>query len=236
MKIYISILFIALISLCSCRKFTWDNPNDTINPKTEPASLKNGLVAYYPFNGNANDESGNGYNAISEGASLTVDRKGNLNNAYSFKDGVMSINLNSTNFEKDFTISIWAQLDEMLTTDPCLINSEFLSIMYSGNSIYSFLFTNIGIVGAFSAAVDYTKWHNITLMRKSDSTRFFLNGTFLGYTPIQKSVLYPSNRIYLGRINGNTNPPNFRFKGKLDDIRFYNRALTQEEITYLANN
>jgi hypothetical protein len=108
--------------------------------------------------------------------------------------------------------------------------------MYSGNSIYSFLFTNIGIVGAFSAAVDYTKWHNITLMRKSDSTRFFLNGTYLGYTPIQKSVLYPSNRIYLGRINGNTNPPNFRFKGKLDDIWVYNRALTQEEITYLANN
>jgi len=46
-------------------------------------NLDSGLVAHYPFNGNANDESGNG-------ATLTTDRFGNANKAYSF-DGVKNI-------------------------------------------------------------------------------------------------------------------------------------------------
>ena len=47
----------------------------------------NGLVGYWPFNGNANDESGNGNNGTVNGATLTTDRFGNANSAYSF-DGV----------------------------------------------------------------------------------------------------------------------------------------------------
>ena len=46
--------------------------------------LKKGLVAYYPFSGNANDKSGNGNNGTVYGASLTTDRNGELNRAYSF--------------------------------------------------------------------------------------------------------------------------------------------------------
>ena len=47
----------------------------------------NGLVGWWPFNGNANDESGNGNNGTVNGATLTADRFGNANSAYSF-DGV----------------------------------------------------------------------------------------------------------------------------------------------------
>ena len=50
------------------------------------ADLNDGLVAYYPFNGNANDESGNGYNGTVYGATLTYDRFGNPNSAYSFNE------------------------------------------------------------------------------------------------------------------------------------------------------
>jgi hypothetical protein len=66
-------LILILDSSLSCRKFVWDNPNDTINPKTEPASLKDGLVAYYPFSGNANDVSRNGNNETVFGATLVED-------------------------------------------------------------------------------------------------------------------------------------------------------------------
>ena len=47
----------------------------------------NGLVGYWPFNGNANDESGNGNHGTVNGATLTTDRNGNANAAYSF-DGI----------------------------------------------------------------------------------------------------------------------------------------------------
>jgi len=66
-------LILILVSSLFCRKFVWDNPNDTINSKTEPASLKDGLVAYYPYSGNANDESGNGNNGTVFGATLVED-------------------------------------------------------------------------------------------------------------------------------------------------------------------
>src|SRR5450631_3327069 len=46
--------------------------------------LTNGLVAYYPFNGNANDASGSGINGTVNGATLTQDRFGIANAAYSF--------------------------------------------------------------------------------------------------------------------------------------------------------
>ena len=51
------------------------------------ATLNDGLVAYYPFNGNANDESGNRNDGIVHGATLTTDRNGNAASAYVF-DGV----------------------------------------------------------------------------------------------------------------------------------------------------
>ena len=51
------------------------------------SSLSEGLVAYYPFNGNANDESGNGNDGTVNGAALTEDRFGNTDSAYRF-DGM----------------------------------------------------------------------------------------------------------------------------------------------------
>ena len=50
--------------------------------RKEPEFLKQGLVAYYPFNGNAKDESGNGYDGIVNGAALGRDRHGVADKAY----------------------------------------------------------------------------------------------------------------------------------------------------------
>src|SRR6185436_5235414 len=48
------------------------------------AALDDGLIAHYPFNGNANDASTNGNNGTVVGAQLTTDRNGNPNQAYLF--------------------------------------------------------------------------------------------------------------------------------------------------------
>ena len=58
-----------------------------------------GLVGYWPFNGNANDESGNGNNGTVNGATLTTDRFGNAGKAYGF-DGNQSKNSNSRCWRK----------------------------------------------------------------------------------------------------------------------------------------
>ena len=74
-----------------------------------PANLQQGLVAYYPFNGNANDESGNGNNGTVNGATLTEDRFGNANGAYSF-DGNDWIDATDNGFPNGisgYTFSAW---------------------------------------------------------------------------------------------------------------------------------
>ena len=70
----------------------------------------NGLVGWWPFNGNANDESGNGNNGTVNGATLTTDRNGVANKAYSF-DGIddfittNNITTNNTNWSVSFWYS-----------------------------------------------------------------------------------------------------------------------------------
>ena len=79
-------LFLIMISVFSCSR-EWRNPlgpdedNDSISLPTD------GLVAWYPFNGNANAESWNGNDGVINGPVLTSDRFNNATNAYSF-DGL----------------------------------------------------------------------------------------------------------------------------------------------------
>ena len=75
-----------------------------------------GLVAHYPFNGNANDESTNSNDGTVNGATLTTDRFGNANSAYSF-DGVDDFidcgNGGSLQFDSYITFSAWIKAESI---------------------------------------------------------------------------------------------------------------------------
>ena len=66
----------------------------------------NGLVGWWPFNGNANDESGNGNNGTVNGATLTTDRFGNVNKSYNF-DGNDDIVIPAISQNSNWTICFW---------------------------------------------------------------------------------------------------------------------------------
>jgi hypothetical protein len=68
----------------------------------------NGLIGYWPFNGNANDESGNNNNGTVNGATLTNDRFGNANKAYAF-DGVNDKIVSTINnpLQANWSVSFW---------------------------------------------------------------------------------------------------------------------------------
>lgn len=75
--------------------------------------ITNGLVAYYPFAGNANDESGNGMNGSVTSAVLTADRFGRANSAYQFSGTsyILVAYDSRLNFAGDFTVSCWVWVD-----------------------------------------------------------------------------------------------------------------------------
>jgi hypothetical protein len=91
-------LFVSLVSL----------------PANGQTFLTNGLVAYYPFNGDSKDESGHGRSLTNNGAILTADKFGNPNSAYSF-NGASSILIQTNETDSlvlrdSFTVSCWVNI------------------------------------------------------------------------------------------------------------------------------
>ncbi len=88
--------------------------------------LTNGLLAYYPFNGNANDASGNGHNGTVNGAVLTADRFGIPNQAYYFDGASAYITspLNGAVFQGDFTASVWINAHDFAGVWPDILHEQ----------------------------------------------------------------------------------------------------------------
>ncbi len=107
MKHTISFLsFFALLLTFSCMKTT----GQITSKRQLPLNLQNGLVAFYPFNGNAGDSSGNGNHGLPEGAQLTTDRFNNSNAAYAFSPStsiILSRPIMALSGVRQFTISFW---------------------------------------------------------------------------------------------------------------------------------
>ncbi|MCK9426589.1 MAG: FG-GAP-like repeat-containing protein [Ignavibacteriaceae bacterium] len=209
-------------------------------------SLQTGLVAYYPFNGNANDESGNGLNGTNNGATPTTDRFGNAGKAYAF-DGISSyIDIGDQGDINDFTISIWFNcLDNSKT--PFLVgagnsNNEILDLRVENTGTLHYLvsrFTANSQEGYLDFQVPLQRWNHAVITRVGGTVKLYFNGqtgtivltmnegSLDGAINLHKSLVIGANN-YL------PNKTDF-FPGSLDDIRIYNRALTQAEINLLFN-
>jgi hypothetical protein len=241
-RIIILLLWSTLI--IACRKFVWDNPNDGINQDKEPASLKDGLLAYYPFNANANDESGNGNNGSVNGATLVTDRFNKINSAYTF-DGIddwIAINGSSSFNSQNISLSIW--IDNSV---PFSVNNQFLVCGSSTIAPWAFGFDVAGNLGvyknqgcgqfvnnSFSKRSEQSKWNNYVIIFSGTQCILYVNGMLI--ETIQSSSINgacTTNALNIGR---DVYLQSEYFKGSLDDVRIYNRGLTQTEITYLATH
>jgi hypothetical protein len=99
-------------------------------------NFQNSLVAYYPFNGNANDESGNGLNATVNGATLTSDRFGKSNSAYNFTTNQDIDVPNSENKNLyPVTISLWYKSSEFTANTYGNIFSKYVATSWNGMQI-----------------------------------------------------------------------------------------------------
>ena len=217
----------------------------------------NGLVCWFPFNGNANDESGNGKNGVVNGATLTSDRFGKINSAYNFSGTTNDITLsNSQNLvNTSFTVSAWGTLDNLTPTEAdAVVIGQFngqntgdrkwlFGYRATGNQkgITYYLFDNLGNCPNNSFSTNWTpqtaEWYNVTwVFNSGNSIKTYINGVL--HTTLSTTLTSfnsTSNNILTKIGNGisaNT-PRNIPWNGKLDDIGIWNRALTQNEIEKL---
>ena len=207
-------------------------------------SLQNGLVGYWPFCGNANDDSGNGFNGTVNGATLTTDRFGNGNSSYEFNGTSNKINFGSSQSLinlSDFTYSVWINRNPNCANDAIVISN------YGGNWAGNILFGKLvsssngqirlhklnQIIGSETSVTD-SEWINLVAVKEMNSIKIYKNGILIQTTDLSNfvSVNNTSFPFVIGSSGwSNTN----YFKGKIDDLGVWNRALTTNEISSLYN-
>ncbi|MBN2480760.1 MAG: hypothetical protein JXB19_03400, partial [Bacteroidales bacterium] len=210
---------------------------DFVNTQLPPPTK--GLVAYYPFNGNANDESGNGYDGTVCGATLTNDRFGMANKAYLFtaaNSNHITINSSVGNFGlSNFTISAWVKRNseagyEIFTQRSAPFrNSSWWELGWGS----FFVNENLAYESTVNINVEDTLrnnvWYHFVGVRDTTTVKFYLNGVLLDTNTTQQ-ILNIDNQTNAEIGCHFFESPLQCFDGIIDDIRLYNRALSDTEI------
>ena len=211
-------------------------------------NLTNGLIAYYPFNGNANDASGNANNGTVNGATLGTDRFGNANSSYNFNGNTITAAV-MHKLEEDFTISIWFEsnlsLSNLLTWTGEAFPSDFdyLRIRYfeplgtptfrseiqkrptsSGSACESH--DADFLASLINSGVNFQHY---VLVREADSMFVFLNNIKVSGTSAVFTVCTTQDSLKDITLGSGG------FNAGMDDIMIYNRAINTAEIDSIFN-
>ena len=234
----------------------------TITMAQVPSYVPNtGLVGWWPFTGNAIDSSGNGNNGTVNGATLTSDRFGNPNCAYSFNGNTDFIGtpIVQSNLS-EYSVSMWFKTTNggwmFKGSRDCVggvgsrldIDPSTFKLLYGSD--------DMGYTDGSMTSNSYNDnlWHNVigvwngTGNALIDPNQFsvYVDGIFVsqvlatsvgnggigGHRPIPMSG---TSNCAFGQKNCSA-PGSDNFDGVMDDIGVWNRALTQQEITDLYNS
>ncbi|MFA3784100.1 LamG-like jellyroll fold domain-containing protein [Melioribacteraceae bacterium 4301-Me] len=200
------------------------------------------LIAFYPFNGNANDESGNGNDGIVSGATFTNDRFNNPFSALSFDgidDKVQIKNSAFLNFQNAITISFWMKLNQLPTKEVYIISHGSWDRRYkvsisskklrwtiktdkSGNQILDLDSQSI---------IDANKLYHCVVIYTGSDAEIWLNGELDSFTSWSGKLLTSDVDLTIAQML--PLDANYNFKGVLDDIRIYDYTLLPQEIENL---
>ena len=219
----------------------------------------NGLVGWWPFNGNANDESGNGNNGIVMGPNLTSDRFGNNASAFDFNynNAVFSqqnqevyIPYNPMLNVPNITVSYWIFARQYFWSgNPNLsVNITRFEYGYSNpnGQVWGIGYNDSQILGGLngpsgggsytainSTAINLNSWNNIVMTYDGSAINLYMNSILIASMPHNLSMNISGNS---GISIGENNSANGYWQytdGKIDDIGIWNRALTACEIQNL---
>ncbi len=213
----------------------------------QPAFLKDGLVAYYPFNGNANDESGNGNNGFSNTALLAKDRFGRGDASYYF-NGLNSCIQVGDSFNlrpSTFTVSAWVLgnnyngFNQIITKNAGVGKTESINLVINNNNGWN-LTAQVGSPTAYGtllrspSSISESAWHQVvfTFAGAGQAQSIFLDGKLLSKNIASDSVVYDNSPWTIG-AQFESQKLSYFFDGNIDDVRIYNRALSDAEVKAL---
>lgn len=206
----------------------------------------NGLVAFYPFDGNANDVSGNNNHAAVNGPTLTSDRHMSPSSAYLFNgtNNFMAVNLTTT-LTANWTISGWYKINGGNSFNAYYSfglgftpNANGFGFGGTAHTCYPMQYGMYdgGIGPGCQAAQslhgnitpDYNEWMHVVLVKSSTTYSFYFNGVFdnsASLTPIAVG------NFVIGKRSDNI----LYYKGVMDEIGIWDRELTPAEIEAISS-
>lgn len=209
-------------------------------------NLNAGLLACYPFTGNANDQSGNGHHGNVMGPILTMDRFGISNAAYQY-DGVddyINIGALSTfTSSSSFSISVWIQPNQVkLQTILMAMPDEFADrfnamAYYSHNGVSSTIwdFGNCTAGGRliFVGTAFSNAWqHYVYTINPATGMNVYKNGVLDLTQSTSSNCINRQRNLWIGGGFDAAYAP-FYFDGVIDDMRLYDREITPAEAAAL---
>lgn len=236
-------------------KITVENTVNTVSVSclvTVIDSLRKGLIAYYPFNGTVGDSSGNGNNGTAFNITTVANRFGtansacyfNGNNSYITVQDNQKLRLNNT----DFTLNAWVYIENYGYSYGSSIFSKRIAGYNNGWS-WDIAGYGSGIPGLMSygpgggsvnaisnSGVSTQNWHMLTTVYTYNDLQlsFYIDGVL---NTRVSNILVPNPDInvlmYIGKDNPEANSEGYFFKGSLDDLRIYGRALKANAIKKL---
>jgi hypothetical protein len=206
---------------------------------------ESGLIGYYPFTENATDRSGKCVNGIVNGADLTIDRFNYADRAYHFEGTTNSyIEIPGSSFaNNEYSFSAWVQTESIP-----VVGDSYMILSLGGDDFkdHGFFIRN-EVWGTGGYNTDNTsnlmysqnppvigQWTHLVVTRSKTKAQFYVDGQLANELNYSASLLpfYSNNMMLTLSIRHNLISP---FKGDIDDVRIYNRALTNTEVGDLYN-
>jgi hypothetical protein len=207
--------------------------------RLKPNHHADAVAAYYPFNGNASNDTGKGFDGVLYGGvTSTVNRFGDFAGAFAFNGVDAYIELQDS-FDAsldDFSIGLWIRSHSpaRMTAFSCRSAHAEVALLFNANaaltlSVDAAAWISVGRPGEFTDGA----WHFVLLQRTPSAITLYVDGMLRGASSQSLQLYGPGSLVRIGR-SAAADPADASFwAGDIDDVQLYERAFTAAEISEL---
>lgn len=220
-------------------------PGSSLRVYVFKKKLELDLLAFYPFNGNSNDESGNGYDGSNTNVELVEDRFGSSSSAYRF-NGNSSIKIGDLDLNDPFSISIWLNAEDTegkrwIINKSGSNNTDNYGAILDNNQIKFVIKSNVLIApkqyeyAEVSAPIPENQWLHLVFVWDGHYLTLYLNGSIMDQETAEFEGLITNNSMNttLGNRELGICCGQHPYLGILDEVIFINEPINEDEVMEL---
>lgn len=207
------------------------------------------LIAYYPFNGNADDESGNGHDGAAVGVVYSNDRDGNPSSAMTFDGNDFVSIMDDADFElSEYSVCAWFNSTNLTGARAIIArgestNTDFMqySLSTNGNAFQTWYeYGNDLDVILDTSPISTSQWYfGVVTRDAAGNVKLYVDGVLVNSLSSTQAAPSIISNVFIGvRTNSPADNPNIfqdYFIGSIDDVRIFGKALSQSEVLMLFN-